>query len=704
MTSSPLEQAARLRVRDQIVALGAALRHAPGGSSNQAALKLIELAAKPDTGARRPDEASGPVELITKIPSRWRARHADDALTELARSWQFLDADVRPLALALGRDRWLRTAIMLAEQPNSEDRLAAAQIAHDSCDPGFGKMVCRLMRDEEQRVRKLADDALLRLALQLLDDVPDSLLGKQYAAVLHARTDRLPADPQVLRLEQCVLLRAITDAAWGFAAHRCRSPLIATLLLMDRPAYSRMEKETADRMRRLLSERQHPSHAPIRTVLKRTDCPLLRERALRWLAIDAIGSAAIDRLMTAETMTEHVTVLDSWVLAIRPRRAAKLGAISSPRSRAPIGNLLPGAHRWDQLSESSKLGVIGIDALINDAQQSRRARIEPALADDSTHVRLRCASLCPSMDLADFIFDTDPGVSRHAAIRWSTLGIEPPKIDSPSCIERIRICEHNTRSVHAVTRAIAIDELARLSISDPHHPASRSRARKILHADPTGFVRMMRDRLAMPESRVDAITMIRLLGVEHRFELDLIGMIQSEHADERARASAIAAIAVVDSSAAKYVLSESMRSDDPRVRANAIEYAPVPGVQLVEFKDDPNHRVRANAIRRLIESKDEKEFAMAQQAGAELAELLADPRPMHRLAGAWVAQRTVVTRGRDRIGRHWSPIIVQLEELAATDEDVRLRDRASQCIRRLRTEIRNDSGRTGTLADDGWGS
>ncbi|NQX96241.1 MAG: hypothetical protein HRT64_15220, partial [Erythrobacter sp.] len=186
-----------MRVRDQIVALGAALRQAPNASSDQAALHLIELAAKPDAdghASRHPDQASGPVELITKLPSRWRSRHADDALLALARAWPNLSSNVRPLAVALGRDRWIRVTLSLADQSKVEDRIAAAQIAHDTCDPALGKMVCRLLRDEEQRVRKLADDALLRQALQLLNDVPEKLLGKQFATILNAYVDRLPAD------------------------------------------------------------------------------------------------------------------------------------------------------------------------------------------------------------------------------------------------------------------------------------------------------------------------------------------------------------------------------------------------------------------------------------------------------------------------------------------------------------------------------
>ncbi|MCR9075517.1 MAG: hypothetical protein NXI07_05705, partial [bacterium] len=114
----------------------------------------------------------------------------------------------------------------------------------------------------------------------------------------------------------------------------------------------------------------------------------------------------------------------------------------------------------------------------------------------------------------------------------------------------------------------------------------------------------------------------------------------------------------------------------------------IPFDHLMVFRDDQDHRARANAVRRAIVSGVESETEKARDASGALIELLGDPRPMHRLAGSWVAQHTVVSRNRDRLGTRWSPIIAQLEELAAVDEDPRLRDRARRCIRRLASEIR----------------
>ena len=702
-TSSPLDQAARLGVRDRIVALGHGLRSAPDAQRETQAMMLIELAAQGQAGASPTSpsaQAAGPIELLARIPSKWRERHADEALLTLARSWSVLPSESRRLALALGRDRWLLAARTLSEDPDPDTRMAALELANVTADPGLGKIVCRMLADEEQRVRHLADEVILRMALRQLRDLPPEVLGKQFAAIASTPAVSFPVDPEVLRLERSVLLRAIADAAWSFAAHRCRSPLIAVLLLMDHPWHTRMEREICTRMRRLLSQRQHPSHAPLRSVLKRTDCPLLRERSLRWLSIDAISNAALERLRVAETPIEHAIVLEHALLALRPKRAAKLASVSSPRLRTTSAGMLPGPEKWRGHTLKARVGLLTLDALLGDDDDTRRARIEPALADASALVRMRSSSLCPPMDLADYLFDADPSVSRHAMLRWSTVGVEPPRVSSPACSARLKLCALSGRSAHVHVRRLASEEFARLSVTNPRHPASRARARRAYESDPSGTIRLFRDRLALAESCVDTIMMIRMLGIEKRFELDLIGLVQSEHTDPKALASAVAALSRVETNAARYVLSESLSSKDDRTRANAIELAPMPVDSFIEFRDDPHHRVRANAVRRLIGNTIASDHRVAHEASGSLIELLGDPRPMHRLAGAWVAQRVVTSAARDRLGTRWSPIVAQLEELAATDENPALRDRASRCIRRLTHEIRSGSASSARGAND----
>lgn len=687
---SALDHAAKMRTRDRVVALGEGLRSAGDSSRDAMACMLIELASRGASsgvyGGDVGEQAAGPVELLSRLPERWRSRHADEALLMLAWAWPNLSSGIRPLAVALGRDRWIGAVHELSKRAEVDARLAAVAVAHDTADPGLGGVVASLLGDEAQRVRHDADRALLRMSLKLLDHLPPALLGEHFARIAHSASVTLPADPAVLGLERCTLYGAVCDAAWSFATHRCRSALIASLLLMDRAASTALEREIGDRMRRLLSQRNHPSHAPLRSVLKRTDCPLLRERALRWLTIPAISTAALDRLCIAESDLEHEIVLRRSHLSLRPGRASRLCTLGRARASSGQG-LLPGRARWGALSEPARCGLIAMSALIGERDEDRRARTEPALADDSAMVRLTGAALCPGLDLADYLFDADRRVARHAALRWSLLGIEPPRTDSASGRVRVRLAEQNGRSAHAFVRRIAGEERARLSIDDPHDPCCRVQARRLMRSDPAGFARQVRDRMSNPSVRNDAIMLVRLLGVERRFELDLIGIVQDEGACARSRASAVAALGRVDSNAARYTLSESLGAADPRTRANAVETAALGRDRLLEFKDDPHHRVRASAVRRVLGETD-ADRAVWRAASGALIELLGDPRSEHRLAGAWAAQRTLRSGRRSALGGAWGPLVARLEQLAGDDDDPRLRERAQACIERLARELR----------------
>lgn len=732
---SPLEHAAKLRTRDRVVALGEALRTAGADSRDAMACMLIELASRDasaggggaDAGGHAAGQAAGhaagPVELLTRLPVRWRCRHADEAMFLLAWAWPNLSADIRPLAVSLGRDRWIGAVRALSKRPEVDARLAALAIAHDTADPGLGRVVSSLLGDEAQRVRLEADRALLRMSLKLLDHLPPALLGEHFARIACSASVSLPADPAVLGLERCTLYGAVCDAAWSFASHRCRSALIASLLLMDRAVSTALEREIGDRMRRLLAQRNHPSHAPLRSVLKRTDCPLLRERALRWLTIPAISTAALDRLCIAETDLEHEIVLRVSHLALRPARASRLCTLGRVRSGSGTG-VLPGRARWGVLSEPARCGLIAMSVLVGERDEDRRARTEPALADGSAMVRLTGAAFSTGADLADYLFDPDGRVARHAALRWSTLGIEPPRVASASGSVRVRLAEHSGRSMHAFVRRVAGEERARLTMDDPHDPSSRSQARRLLRADPAGFARLVRERLSSPDLRNEAITLVRLLGVERRFELDLIGIVQDGDGCPRARASAVMALGRIDSNAARYTLSESLGAADPRTRANAVETAPLESDRLLEFKDDPHHRVRANAVRRVLTGAVAGNAASGAASGAAkgavigvstgaaaraasdaLVDLLGDPRPEHRLAGAWAAQRTLRAGRRSTLGVAWNPVVSRLEALAGDDEDPYLRTRARACIERLARELRLGSGAGASRGDaDSWGA
>ncbi len=717
---SPLHLLTKLPLRQRIAALGEAILVVPVSERDEVALKLIELAGfhanlshtrggrevhggdgvRTDLQRHEHESAASPIELLARLPQRWQRRHANEAMLALARAWEVLSVPMRELGAGLGRHRWLVTAEGLAHDADPRARLAALSIAHDTADPGFAKIAGLLLSDEHQSVRKAADRAMMRLTMVMLEHLPAHLLGEDLARVAATPRVMLPVDPAVLELERCTLLGAIADAAWSFASHRCRSPLLAALLVMDRAVATPLEREICARMRRLLSERNHPSHSPMRTVLRRTPCPILRERALRWLTIGPISAAAIDRLSIAESLDEHEIVLGKSHLAIRPKRAARLTSLRhathqlNGRVELVDQGPLPRRESYARLGEEARLGLVRMASQIMIDDQPKRNLLEPTLADPSVRVRLSACAMSPLIDLPDFMYDVEPVVARTGALIWSSTGQRPPRPSSPAWKHRAQVARINARSPHAWVRRVAGEESDRLAVVAPASPASRAQARQMYKTDPSGFVRLLRDHLADSDSRCDALMLIRILGIGHRFELDLIAIVQNEQQDPRARATAVMALGEVKTNSANYILSEALGDRDDRIRSNAVESISGSVDQLFELKADHHHRVRASAIRRVLRESDPAQPSRSHDAGHALLEMLHDDRPMHRLAGTWVAQRTLTGASREVMGSVWKPLVNEIELLAsgpgslsAAAEPDQIRSRAQWCIHRIGCDL-----------------
>jgi hypothetical protein len=672
----------RAPLRERIPSLGEALRLAPEPEREAVALRLFELAA----AGRAPvsDGALGPVELLTRWPDRLRVRHAELAMHHLVSGWDRIPESVRPLASGLSRERWIRQAAQAAGSPDPSVRTAVARFAEDTADPGFAGLVCALLRDEHQRVRLHADRALLRLAMSLLTHIPEPLLGADFGSIASRPVVTLAADPSVLDLERVELCRRLADASWSFAEHRCRAPLIGALLVLDRVPGGVMERAVASRIRRLLNESGHPSHSPIRTVLRRTPSPLLRERALRWIVLDPVRVTCVDRLSAADSIEEHEVTLRRAYLALRARRGTRLKAVrpAGERAHAPV----PDARSVEQLSPEARRGMVRFAQLIGIEEEARRVALEPTLADPDPLVRLAGAHAAHPADLSDYAFDADPSVARSAATRWSTLGVTPPPAGTPAAARRREIASLLARSPHDGVRSTAALELARLDPFAPH-PAGRLVARRLLERDPPGFVRLVRAELGAGGSALNALMLIRSLRLEARFEMDLMDL-ASNAPDDRTRATAVAALGTIDSDPARRVVRASLNAPDQRVRSNAVEAVAADDAVLLEYKDDRSHRVRASAVRRVLSTPGEGAGAgPARESAAEtLARMLGDDRPEHRLSGAWAAERVVLPGRRPVLGTGWRSVVRSVTDAAERDADDRVRLRAARCLRRLELE------------------
>lgn len=640
------------------------------------ALALFELASA--ARAPRSEHASGPIELITGVAERRRIRAGEEAMRAIVRSWDLVPGAVRTLTTGLARDRWLDAARAAAAEADPRSRVAAARFAEDTADPGASGYVSALLRDEQQAVRLHADRAFLRLVMTLLAHVPPERLGEEYGAVATRPTVPLTVDPALLELERVELCRHISDAAWSFADHRCRSPLVGALLVLDRVPGGVLERSVATRIRRLLNEKNHPSHSPLRTVLRQSPSPLLRERALRWLAIEPMSGTCVDRLSAAESAHEHEVTLTRAYLALRPGRGDRLRAVRATGSKehAPV----PSPETLATLSVDARVGAVRFARLIGLDEQARRLANEPTLADAEPRVRLAGAHAAHPADLTDFAFDTDGGVARSAALKWSTLGLTPPGVGSGAWSRRSEFAGLLLRSPHAEVRALAAGERDRL---DPFAgtPGARVAARRLLERDPIAFVRAVRERFEDAAGVMPAIMLVRALGVASRFETDLVDM-GVNHAEERVRATAVAALGPVDSDAARRVVFAAVRDPEPRVRSNALETGAVSVGTLLEYKDDASHRVRGTALRCLLDNRTTDSAAAGVEA---LARMLTDEREGHRLAGAWAAERVLHPSRRDDFGPAWRTLVRRVLDAAEGDANERVRWRAARCVRRLET-------------------
>ena len=707
MSKAPIQfdesfkQTLGLPLRLQIAALGEGLRIGQGAECQRLALRLIEVAGFGRGGMA--EKTLGPVELLTGLSDRWRARHGDRALSALAMGWSNLDADMRRLGVALGRKRWISAVKVMGEDSDWEVRVEALKIAMDTGDPGFGVMVCSMLGDEHSKVRLAADKALIGLVLGMFGHLDAAMLGEEFAAIRDRVRTPLLGDLGVLELERCAMLSAIADAAWSFASHRCRSPLLASLLLMDRRGGTAIERRAFEKMRRLLSERNHPSHMPIRTVLRTTAAPILRERALRWLVIDPISGVAAARLEVAESMAEHRAVLDQMHLCVRPMRGQALkkvriatrqmdGAVEL-ESRAPMLDRGGDGDGYGLLEPSSKRGYIRWVSMVDVDGSVRRRALERVMADGDAMVRLHGCCVAHALDLVDYLYDVHEAVGRHAANRWSSVGSAAPMVGSASWTRRMQTGRVNERSGLAWVRRVAQEEVERLSMEMPWVPASRLAARRLYHTDPAKFVRCVREMLHQPARREAGLGMILALGLESRFEMDLVSLAEGTGfggvggiggVDARVGASLVRGLSGIDSVGARRAVERGLESDDQRVVANAIESVHTPVEVLAEYKGDAHHRVRSSAIRRMVLSGGEA--GLVAGAAEDLSAMLHDSRVMHRLAGVWAAQRVMEPKAMGRLRKEfggWREMVMSLNEMTLHEDDDAVRGRADQCVHRM---------------------
>jgi hypothetical protein len=694
--SARLAQIQRLPAKLRIAALGEGLAACSPDESEALALELLELAVFPAFAENtNPVRARGVFSLFERARRAQVARVADKALAEISRRWGFIPTAVIPAALAAGENRWQDVIRQVATDPSRLPRLSLAKLAADAGDAQLSALAASMLFDLDEEVAQGAERALVTLALSLLrQDValttcasylieePEISGGRGLVLGLSGNPDELCSQ--------------LTQAAMNYGEHRRRAPILGALVAADR-ARLRSKKPGAAGMRAWLNNGAHPSQGALRSVLRWTRKPVARLRALEWLHLEHLSTPAGERLLKAHKLIEHEFVLANSHLLARPARAGVAGKLKlepkplakhtgkgPPRLPDLAEGAAPTTAALRQLSPTARVRVPLFLGAFSAAAPFCAKALGPYLSDPVPYVRHAAVRSATVSLVTDFCFDDDRRVARTAFLGWSAAGAASPTKSAAISDGDRRVLSLLARSPHASIRAWAEQDLGVACDWLTPSLAGRLAARREMAADRPAFVERLRAALSRDGEVLAGLALVRSLNLAAELETDLIGLTEAGP-QPRLLATAIAALSPLSTEATRSAITRHITHPNDRVRANAVEALGVHCPSIVELKADLNHRVRTNTIR--------AEFLATIGGGgpalaAELTQLLTDARPMHRLAGLWLAARTLPRAGRAAVGDDWPQLVARIGEAARFDDDPRIRARAAACAYRLAAHTR----------------
>lgn len=517
-------------------------------------------------------------------------------------------------------------------------------------------------------------------------------------------------------------------------ARTARGVLLAALVWLDP---SRLTHAKLGQTARALTDTSHPALAKLGAALRSSRTPIARLRALQWLGVEGLANvlthAATARLSVAHAAGDQEAVLQAAHLALRPRRAGGLrrvivrGARGSAREAgrgAATGSQGAGKlsgrgtasaphHRQSDLhvltGTARRMLATWTRAISMDAP-TRDAALAPLLLDEDPTVRLACVRRGAGSLTRDLLFDANKLVSRSAMLRTIDDQESRARLSRghqwPGALAEDLRALH--RSPHRGVASMSVREARALGDWMHDSPAGRLAALRRLSEDRGGTITSLRESLSgtNPALLAGALRVVRLLRVWHDVEEPLIRLaMRTGPVDARAAATAVALLGHASGEAARKVVAACLAHSEARVRANAVEGVARAAAQgqtapamIAELKHDAHHRVRANAIRGELaallrgsgvpsgrpsggQGTSVAVPIAANLSGAwrdDLRAMLTHDSPMHRLAGVWLASRTI---GWFPAGGATAEVGQRVVELSQFDHDARVRRRAAASTR-----------------------
>lgn len=726
--SEGLRRARVLPAGLRAMALGEALPWLDAADRRRAAIWLVRRAAR---GERRAPLAGVLAALGRLVFGGHGLPASQEAIFQLARNWHAVPEGLRRAALEAGPPaHWMVAIERAAMEGDPKSRAAAAELAGMSGSWAALRLVVPMLADEDRGVAQAAERALVR------------------ATGRAAELDAAEADPTELSPTNLGpgaegpgpvegVDTVIADAVAGFDQHRRFGVLLSALALLTEADVSAARRGVGTPLANWLAQKptsqSKGAHAALRTVLRKADLPLARQRALAWITTDHLAQAAGDRLARASTPAEHEAVLERAYLTRRRLRASRVASLHArPRIRPPKNGQEPTATPpttppttppidWpeacpvpseatiERLSAHARAGLAEWLAAL-DVDRATRARVlAPRLADEQPRVRLSLTRFAPPTIIEDLAFDPHPGIARSATFRLSHVGdpLEAIPAAGQPVDPRLRaLARHPDPGV----RAIGQQELARAG-QGRSGPSAVCAARAALkRTDPQATWLVEAIEAGEADGRIAAIVLARQLGLSatNQSIQDALlaavmaagpaGGLPEDDARQFVAATALRALSIAPGVEASRAIMAACRYPAPRVRANAVEaledrrrrgLSDAPAEHIADLTGDAHQRVRANAVRGgLVGVEAKPDPAIRRACESALLAMLGDERAAHRLSGLWVASR-VLRRGPERaMGKRWTDLAAIIADMARHDSDAATRARAAACLGSLEAEAR----------------
>ncbi len=465
---------------------------------------------------------------------------------------------------------------------------------------------------------------------------------------------------------------ALAAAAADFPSHRIHAVL---------DVIARVAHQAGPRLRDFLRDDSQPAHLPLRAAMRSLPPEVQRRRAVLWLAFPSLASIALRTIEEPASVEDQRVALDQSHYLLAPSRASALRRIERSdhllAQGAGLGSL-PAESRRAQVRWTQRLPM----------KESERAhRLASALADPEPIVRFDAARALAQRPctravdeaLVDYAYDPDARVALAALSALASAETPARRRFHLPLYERLE------RSPHAAVRAVAASARSefdpRLDFARADHWACPVAARMRLAEAPLDFLIELRREYerSSASARIRLLTLADRLGVLDRLESELL---EAAVADAiggsdslRLASKAVLLLGRLDSPDAASVLEAALASGPPRVRANAFEgmaMARPDDTSLPEFAADPVARLRANAVRHML-----RRTGFDVRSERALGEMLADPRPSHRLSALWVAERSPVFS-----------LVPRVADMTRNDPDPIVHARARRSARRLLAAMR----------------